>query len=112
MYVGYFTIDVQPGKTERCLEACLENVKTTVRSEPDCLRFEVLRDSNDQNRVCFVEVYTNEKALEAHFETPHFNKFWETVEDLIEGEAGRKVGRADLEFIYTSDPSLGSRLAL
>ena len=85
----------------------MENASATDRDEPDCYRFEILRDKNDQNRVCFIEVYTNERALEAHFETPHFTKFWQTIENKIEGIDGRKVSRTDLEFIYTSDRSLG-----
>lgn len=104
MFAAYFTIDVMPNDMEKFLGACIEEGKASVRDEPDCYRFEILRDKNNQNRVCFIEVFKNKQALEAHYETPHFSKMWQTIENMIDGE----LGQTDMEFVYTSDHSLGS----
>jgi quinol monooxygenase YgiN len=42
--------------------------------------------------------------LEAHYETPHFSKMWQTIENMIDGE----MGETAMELIYSSDGSLGS----
>lgn len=76
MFAAYFTINVKPNDMETFLEACIENGQASVRDEPDCYRFEILRDKNNENRICFMEVFKDEQALETHWETPHFTKMW------------------------------------
>lgn len=104
MFAAYFTINVRPNDMQKFLAACIEEGKASVLDEPDCYRFEILRDKNDQNRICFIEVFKNEQALQAHYETPHFSKMWEAIEGMIDGE----LGETDMEFVYSSDDSLGS----
>jgi len=104
MFAAYFTISVKPNDREAFLETCLEEAQASARDELDCYRFEVFRDKNDENRFCFLEVFKDEQALEAHYETPHFVKMWQIIEPMIDGE----LGQTDMDFVYTSDPSLGS----
>jgi autoinducer 2-degrading protein len=37
-----------------------------VVDEPGCLRFDVIQDANDANRIWFYEVYKDEAAFQAH----------------------------------------------
>lgn len=104
MFAGYFTISVKPKDREVFLETCLEEARASARDEPDCYRFEVFQDKNDENRFCFLEVFKDEQALEAHYETPHFVKMWQIIEPMIDGE----LGQTNMDFLYTSDTSLGS----
>ena len=104
MHAAYFTINVKPNDMEKILEACIENGQASVRDEPDCYRFEILRDKNNQNRICFMEVFKNEQALETHYETPHFSKMWQTIENMVDGE----IDQTDMEMVHSSDDSLGS----
>jgi quinol monooxygenase YgiN len=90
---------------EKFLEACIENGPAFVRNEPDCRRFDILRGKNDQDRICFIEVFKNEQALQAHYQTPHFSKPWRTIENMVDGEWGETEKMA---LIYSSDGSLGS----
>ena len=113
MYAAFMTINVKPDDLKNFLEACVEEGKASVREEPNCYRFEILRDKRNPNRVCFMEIFRDEQALETHWETPHFNKMWETIEGMIEGDANppvvwNEVDQIDMEFVYTSDDSLGS----
>lgn len=113
MYAIFVTMNVKPGCIEAFLEACVEEGKASVRDEPDCLRFEILRDKNNPDSVRFMEVFTDEKALETHWETPHFHKMWKTIEHMIEVDNDEleifdAVEQVDMDFVYTSDPSLAS----
>ena len=121
MFAIYVTINVKPNDMEKFLEACIEEGKASVRDEPDCYRFEILRDKNNPNRFCFMEVFKNEQSLQTHWETPHFSKMWQTIENMIDGEIDGKIdeetgqidlwsamGQTAMEFVYTSDDSLGS----
>lgn len=113
MYVAYVTVNVKPKDLEKFLKACIEEGQASVRDEPDCYRFEILRDRNNPKRVCFFEVFKNVEALHTHWETPHFAKMWETIESMIELEPGETdlwnaMVTTDMDFVYTSDVSLGS----
>ena len=113
MFAIYVTVDVKPNDMEKFLETCIEEAKASVRDEPDCYRFEILRDKNNQNRICFMEVFENEQALQTHQETPHFSKMWQAIENMIDVEIGQtdlwnSMGQTDMDFVYTSDDSLGS----
>lgn len=52
-----------------------ENASGAVHDEPGCLRFDVIQDANDHNRIWVYEVYTDESAFQAHIQAPHFLKF-------------------------------------
>ncbi len=104
MFAAYFTVNVKPNDMEKFLEACIENGQASVRDEPDCYRFEILRDKNNQNRICFMEVFKNEQALQTHWETPHFSKMLQTIENMVDGE----WDQTDMESVYSSDGSWGS----
>jgi quinol monooxygenase YgiN len=45
------------------------------RKEPGCKQFDVLVDPNDRTKAMLYEVYNDEKAFEAHQQTPHFKKY-------------------------------------
>jgi quinol monooxygenase YgiN len=51
-----------------------ENAKAA-RTEPGCRTFDVSVDPNDRTSVMLYEVYADEKAFQAHQETPHFKKY-------------------------------------
>ncbi len=113
MFAIYVTVDVKPNDMEKFLETCIEEAKASVRHEPDCYRFEILRDKNNQNRICFMEVFENEQALQTHQKTPHFSKMWQAIENMVDVKIGQtdlwnSMGQTDMEFVYTSDDSLGS----
>ena len=112
MFAIYVTVDVKPNDMEKFLETCIEEAKASVRDEPDCYRFEILRDKNNQNRICFMEVFENEQALQTHQKTPHFSKMWQAIENMVDVKIGQtdlwnSMGQTDMDFVYTSDDSLG-----
>ncbi|MFN8489948.1 MAG: putative quinol monooxygenase [Caldilineaceae bacterium] len=81
MYVILVPIQIKEGYKEAFLEAMLEDAKGSLNNEPGCLRFDVVQDASDPNRIWLYEVYVDEAAVEAHRQAPHFIKWRETVKD-------------------------------
>lgn len=113
MFVIFVTMNVKQGYIEEFLAACVEEGEACDRDEPDCLRFEILLDKKVPNRVHAIEVFKDELCLQPHWETPHFKKWWDTVEHMIDpGEGNTDLwnafGQIDMDFVYTSDASVRS----
>lgn len=83
MYCLLLKTQLKPGSLEAFMEAMRINAAASVRDEPGCLVFDVLRDRSDPDRVWLYEVYTDEAAFEAHMRTPHFLASRPLVEPLI-----------------------------
>ena len=66
---------LKPEHVEEFIEQSLGDAKGSVENEPGCLRFDVYRDEEDPNIVCFYEVYRDDAALEAHRQMPHYAKW-------------------------------------
>ena len=65
---------VKTENVERFMAEVLINAREA-RKEPGCRQFEVLVDKADSTKVMLFEVYDDEKAFEAHQQTPHFKKY-------------------------------------
>lgn len=83
MYCLLLKTQLKPGSLEAFMEAMRINAAASVRDEPGCLVFDVLRDRSDPDRVWLYEVYIDEAAFEAHMRTPHFLASRPLVEPLI-----------------------------
>ncbi len=99
MYSIFVTIQIKPGFRDRFMEASLGDAQGSVRDEPGCFRFDMLKNVSDPNRFHLFEVYTDEAALETHRNAPHFLKWRETVKDWLEGEPQRVM----MNTIFPSD---------
>ena len=53
----------------------MENASGAVHDEFGCLRFDVIQDANDKNRIWVYEVYKDEAAFFAYTHAPHYLKF-------------------------------------
>lgn len=84
MYVIIASMQIKEGHKAEFIPALLEDAKASVSKEPGCLRFDVIQDAGDANRVWLYEVYRNEAAFQAHLKTPHLNKLLATVKDWRE----------------------------
>jgi quinol monooxygenase YgiN len=93
------TIQVKPGFGEGFAEAIKADARGSVRDEPGCFRFDVLRNHSDPLRFHLYEVYADQAALDAHTRTPHYLKWRSTVGDWLDGE----VQRTDCAPLFPSD---------
>ena len=87
MYIIVAPIQIKEGFKDQYIAGMLENAQGSVNDEPGCLRFDVIQDANDENRIWLYEVYKDEAAFQAHTQTPHFIKFREMSGDW-RGEGG------------------------
>ncbi|MEX1018210.1 MAG: putative quinol monooxygenase [Litorilinea sp.] len=81
MYVIIAPIQIKEGFKEAFIEAMLGDAQGSVNDEPGCLRFDVIQDGADPNRIWLYEVYTDEAAFQAHQQMPHYTKWRDTVKD-------------------------------
>lgn len=70
----YHVIPGNAALVEESLRAMAERVQA---DEPACLLYNANVDLENENLFCLYEVYTNEDAVAAHRETPHFAEFIE-----------------------------------
>lgn len=75
MFVLSVQLKIKPENVENFMQRALENGKAARTTEPGCKQFDILVDPNDRTKAMLYEVYTDEKAFEAHQQTPHFKKY-------------------------------------
>ena len=73
-FVLVVNIRIKPENVARWMTMAMENAREA-RKEPGCRQFEVLVDPKDKAKVLLFEIYDDEKAFEAHQQTPHFKKY-------------------------------------
>lgn len=71
---------VKPGNSQAVREALTKMSARVKADEPACLVYNANIDPQNENLYCLYEIYTNEAALAAHRETPHFK---EVIEGII-----------------------------
>ena len=86
------TIQIKPEHREAFMEAMLDDARGSVQNEPGCLRFDVIQDAEDPNRIHLYEVYRDQAAIEAHRQAPHYTKWRETVKDWHAAAPVRRMG--------------------
>src|ERR1700756_448005 len=86
MLAMWVKVRVKPDARERFLKAIEVDALGSERDEPGCLRFNVMRDQQDQNVYYFFEVYRDKAALEAHRAAPHY-AVWRAAADSLDGPA-------------------------
>ena len=79
-------------------EECIEKFKEitfynseNARKEPGNLRFDVLQSSEEANLFFLYEVYKSDEAIAYHRTTEHYNKWVDTVADLMEKPRERVI---------------------
>ena len=108
MFGIFASIKIKLEQRENFLAEITENAKLSVQDEPGCLRFDVFRDEEDEDRYLLYEVYTDEKAFVAHLETPHAqralkgSKEWGVEGSKGWGETPFEVTRATS--VFPADP--------
>lgn len=75
------TVKVNPECTQRLKAAMLENAAKSAQEE-HCYQFDVIASQDDENAFMFYEVYRDEQALAEHRRTPHFQRYWNLLQEL------------------------------
>jgi len=84
---------IKPENVDKFMAGLLANAKEA-RKEPGCRQFEALIDTSDPTKVMLFEVYDDEKAFEAHQQTPHFKKYLAEAVPLLADRQRHVLKRA------------------
>ena len=101
MYVLVVTINIKPERKKEFIASMLDDARCSVSNEPGCLRFDVIQDEQDPNRIYLYEAYKDKAAFDAHGKAPHFIKWRDTVKDWWASPA--VVGRGSNIFPTDAD---------
>ncbi|UPA24341.1 antibiotic biosynthesis monooxygenase [Shinella oryzae] len=84
MLIQMVSINVKPGHTAEFLEAFRINYEGT-RQEPGNVRFDVLRNPEDENSFTIYEVFTSPEAVDEHRKTAHYQECVRRIDPLLAG---------------------------
>lgn len=82
MFIVHVFVHVKVEKVEAFQDATLENARNSVR-EPGIARFDVIQQQDDPARFLLVEVYRTGDDPAKHKETAHYQKWRDTVADMM-----------------------------
>jgi quinol monooxygenase YgiN len=82
MLVVHVFVHVKPEKIEEFIIATVENAKNSAK-EPGIARFDFIRQKDDPSRFVLVEVYRTDDDPARHKETSHYQKWRDTVADMM-----------------------------
>jgi quinol monooxygenase YgiN len=82
MLIVHVHAHVRPEAVTAFREATVENARNSVQ-EPGVIRFDCIQQSDDPSRFVLVEVYRSPQAAADHKETAHYQRWRDTVADLM-----------------------------
>lgn len=82
MIIMVVYIHVKPEHVDAFRAATIANAGNSVQ-EPGIARFDVIQQQDDPTRFVLVEVYRNAEAPARHKETAHYQKWLDTVEEMM-----------------------------
>ena len=82
MLVVHVFVHVKPDQVEAFRAATLENAGNSIQ-EPGIARFDVIQQQDDSTRFVLVEIYRTSEAPARHKETAHYQKWRDTVADMM-----------------------------
>ncbi len=85
MFVAAVHIFVKPESTDAFMELILADQEGSL-AEPGCVRFDIVRSTEDPNEFLIWEVYRDEEAAAFHKTTPHYAAFKEQIPALASKE--------------------------
>ena len=82
MFIVHVFVQVKPEKVEAFKAATVENARSSGQ-EPGIARFDVIQQQDDPTRFVLVEVYRTPDDPARHKETPHYQKWRDTVAQMM-----------------------------
>jgi quinol monooxygenase YgiN len=93
MFAVVVTLRARPGSAEALLAALRDNAAASLRDEPGCLRFDVLRRHDDPDQFLLYELYASEQAFRVgHLGSAHFAR-WQAVAPALIVESRKMDAR-------------------
>jgi autoinducer 2-degrading protein len=93
MQILLVEVHIKPESRAKFLEVIRHDAEHSENDEPGCLRFDVLQDTEDENKFFYYEVYKDDAGRMAHRETPHYAEYSSQIGDLMDREVVRHIVR-------------------
>ncbi len=103
MYAIFCAITVKPEHVRAFSETTIREARGTVSDEPGVFQFHILTDAASPNHFYYFEIFRNEAAAEAHWQTKNFKAWWAAVEGMLDGEPQRI---STMQTLFPSDRGL------
>jgi autoinducer 2-degrading protein len=101
MLIQMVSINVKQGHAAEFLEAFRINYEGT-RREPGNLRFDVLRNPEDDHSFTIYEVFTSSEALDEHRKTPHYQECVRRIDPILAGPRTKTFYQVEMaDFLST-----------
>lgn len=84
MYIVHVFVNVKEDMIDAFKAATIENARNSI-NEPGIARFDFVQQQDDPTRFVLVEVYRTGEDLAKHKETAHYQKWRDTVADMMAG---------------------------
>ena len=82
MLIVHVYVHVKPDMIEQFKAATIENAQSSVK-EPGIARFDCIQQKDDLSKFVLVEVYRTSEDPGRHKETAHYQKWRDTVADMM-----------------------------
>ena len=82
MVIVHVFVHVKSDRIEEFKSASIENARNSIE-EPGIARFDVIQQQDDPSRFVLVEVYRTTDDPARHKETPHYQKWRDSVEEMM-----------------------------
>lgn len=76
-------ISIAPQDAAKFSQIVNEEMRETIKKEPNVLAIYALNLKDEPNEWIFFEIYADEAAYEAHRQTPHFRAYIEQSKDMV-----------------------------
>lgn len=83
MFAVFVDFTIKTDQMGDFLPLMQHNAEVSVRDEPGCVQFDVVRSDSAPDTVMLYETYVDAEAFQAHLDTPHFRSFDAAVADMI-----------------------------
>jgi len=82
MLIAHVFVHVKSNQVEAFRNATLENARNSIQ-EPGIARFDIIQQQDDPTSFVLVEVYRTPDDPARHKETAHYQKWRDTVADMM-----------------------------
>ena len=99
MYAIFAPTIVKPKCIDEFIAASITNGETSLRDEPGCFRFDLMRDRENPRCFHFYEVYRDEAAFNSHEASAHYAAWVEATKGMIDEESPYVI----MDSVFCSD---------
>jgi quinol monooxygenase YgiN len=82
-FIRIAELDIDPARLEAFKAAIAAGIEAAVSTEPKVLALYAVADKDNPARIRVFEIYTDAQAYEAHRQTAHFQKFFESTKSMV-----------------------------